>query len=372
MSSRDLSTGFRLLAAGLFMFALARAADPPDTLTLTDGEKLIGKLVRATGAAVTFHSDAGGDVTIPWAKIKELTSSRRFAVIPKGIQLHRKEADAMIPRGTIALADGKIQITQTAGQPAQTVAPGDTDFIVDEDAYQKALHNPGFGEDWKGAITGGVSLVEATQKSETFTGSVHLARAIPTEDWLTARNRTLVNFTASYGKIDQPNTPEVKTDLFHFDAERDEYFSARMYALGQAAFDHNFSQGLSLQQTYSGGVGSTVIKSDKQTLDLKATMSYIAQHFNGAKSKSLIGSVFNETYHRNLSAGIKFDEQITLIPAWNDTSAYSATAGAGITIALYKRMSLNVSTLDTLLNDPPPGFKKNSFQFTTGVTYTLP
>jgi hypothetical protein len=372
MSSRKLSRGLRLLAAALFLCTLVLAADPPDTLTLADGEKLIGKLVRATGAAVTFHSDGGGDVTIPWAKIKEMTSSRRFAVIPKGIQLHRREADAMIPRGTIALADGKFQITPTAGQPVQTVAPGDTGFIVDEDAYQKALHNPGFGEEWKGAMSGGVSLVEATQKSETFTGSVHLARAIPTEDWLTARNRTLVNFTASYGKIDQPSTPEVKTDLFHFDAERDEYFSARTYGLGQASFDHNFSQGLSLQQAYSGGIGSTVIKSDKQTLDLKATMSYIGQHFNGAKSKSLIGSVFNETYHRNLSAGIKFDEQITLIPAWNDTSAYSASGGAGITMAVYKRMSLNVSALDTLLNDPPPGFKKNSFQFTTGVSYTLP
>jgi hypothetical protein len=59
----------------------------------------------------------------------------------------------------------------------------------------------------------------------------------------------------------------------------------------------------------------------------------------------LIGSVFNETDHRNLPAGIKFDEQLTLVPAWNNTSAYSANAGAGLPMALYKRISLNVSTL---------------------------
>ncbi len=237
----------------MFLGALAHAADPPDTVTLADGERLSGKLVRATGAAVTFHSDSAGDVTIPWAKIKELTASRRFAVIPKGLQFKRKETDREIPRGTLAFTDGKIQITPGGGQPAQSVATGDTGSIIDEDAYQKALHTPGFGEDWKGAVTGGVSLIEATQKSETFTGAMHLARAIPVEDWLAARNRTLVNFTASYGKVDQPDTPEVKTDLVHFDAEQDEYFSPRMYALEQAAFDHNYSQGLSLQQTYSGG-----------------------------------------------------------------------------------------------------------------------
>jgi hypothetical protein len=377
MPSRKSTLRFRFFAAALFLGSLGHAADPPDTLTLTDGEKLIGKMVKATGDEVTFHSDSAGDVTISWAKIKELTSSRRFAVIPKGLQFKRKETDGKIPRGTLALTDGKLQIAPGGGHPVQTAAPGDTEAVIDEDAYQKALHEPGFNEDWKGAITGGVSLIEATQKSETFTGALHLTRAIPTEDWLAARNRTLIDFTASYGKIVQPATPEVKTDevktdLVHFDAEQDQYFSPRMYGLGQAAFDHNFSQGLSLQQTYSGGAGWTAIKSDKQTLDLKATASYISQRFNGAASKNLIGSSFDEVYHRNLPAGIKFDENLTLIPAWNNTSAYSADGGAGITMALYKRLSLNVSMLDTFLNDPPPNFKKNSFQFTTGVTYSLP
>ena len=371
-SRKQLSTLFILLAELLLLCTLVQAADPPDTLTLTDGEKLSGKLVKATGAAVTFHSDSAGDVTIPWAKIKELTSSRRFAVIPKGIIFKRKESDAKIPRGVLTFTDGKIQIISAAGQPLQSVATADTGFVIDEESYQKALHTPGLGQDWKGSVTGGVSLIEATQDSETFTGAAHFTRAIPTEDWLAARDRTIVNFTASYGKVDQPNTPEVKTDLVHFDAEQDEYFSPRMYALEQAAFDHNFSQGLSLQQTYSGGAGWTVIKEDKQTLDLKATMSFISQRFNGEANKNLIGSVFNETYHRNLPAGIKLDEHITLVPAWNNTNAYSANAGAGVAMALYKRLSLNVSALDTFLNDPPPDFKKNSFQFTTGVTYSLP
>jgi len=372
MIPRRFSTYLRLVAAAFVLSAVAHAADPPDTVTLTDGEKLMGKLVQATGASITFHSDSAGDVTIPWAKIKELTSSRHFAVIPKGVIFKREESDAKIPRGVLAFADGKIQITSTPGLQAVLVAPGDTAFILDEDAYQKALHTPGLMEDWKGAITGGVSLIEATQKSQTYTGAAHLTRAVPTEDWLAARYRTLMNFTASYGKIDQPNTPEVKTQLIHFDGEQDEYFSPRLYALEQLAFDHNYSQGLSLQQTYSGGAGWTVLKSAKQTLDLKATMSYISQRFNGKANKSLVGSVFNETYHRNLPAGIKFDEQLTLVPAWNNTNAYSANAGAGITMALYKRLSLNVSALDTFLNDPPPSFKKNSFQFTTGVTYSLP
>ncbi|PYT33030.1 MAG: hypothetical protein DMG58_08755, partial [Acidobacteria bacterium] len=44
---------------------------------------------------------------------------------------------------------------------------------------------------------------------------------------------------------------------------------------------------------------------------------------------------------------------------------------AGLTMPLYKRFSFSLSTIDTFLNNPPPGFKKNSFQLTTGLSYTL-
>jgi hypothetical protein len=375
--SKNPSKVLRLLPAfivlvGALLPGMLEGADTPDTLTLADGEIFIGKLVRSNKDSLTFHSDGAGDITVPWAKVKEFSSSRAFAVVPKGVELKAKQADGSVRRGAIHVTDQQIQITPAAGQPLQTVPTEGAAFIVDEDAYQKALHNANFFEGWNGAVTGGVSLVTATQRSETFTSAVHLVRAIPNEDWLAARNRTLFNFVASYGKVHQPNIPDVKTDLIHFDGERDEYFSPRVYALETGAYDHNFSLGLTLQQTYGGGLGWTAVKSAKQTLDLKASGSYISQRFTDSTTKNLIGSIFGETYHRNLFAGIKFDEQITVIPAWNNTNALSANGGAGITIPLSKGLGFNLSTLDTFLNDPPAGFKKNSFQFTTGVTYSLP
>ena len=360
-----------VLVAALFQ-GMLEGQDMPDTLTLTGGEIFIGKLVRSSDDSLTFQSDGAGDVTVAWAKVKEFTSSRIFAVVPKGAELKTKQAEDSIPRGTIHVADQQIQITPEGGQPLQTVPTEGTAFIVDEDSYQKALHNPNFFQDWKGAVTGGVSLVTATQKSETFTSAVHLVRAIPDENWLAARNRTLFNFVSSYGKVHESNAPDLKTDLIHFDGERDEYISPRLYALQQAAFDHNFSLGLTLQQSYGAGLGWTVVKSARQTLDVKASGSYMSQQFADATNKNLIGSIFAETYHRDLFAGIKFDEQITAMPAWNRTDAFSANGGAGITIPLSKGLGFNLSMLDTFLNDPPLGFRKNSFQFTTGVTYSLP
>jgi hypothetical protein len=86
----------------------------------------------------------------------------------------------------------------------------------------------------------------------------------------------------------------------------------------------------------------------------------------------LIGSTFTELYHRNLPAKIVFTESGSYIAAWNALSDYSAIGAAGLQLPVYKRFGLNINVLDNFLNDPAAGYNKNSFQFVTGVTYTLP
>src|SRR5258708_3294985 len=61
----------------------------PDVLIFTDDEKLIGHLVRTTGASVTFKSDMAGEITVEWSKIRELRTRQPFAVIQKNVKLHR-------------------------------------------------------------------------------------------------------------------------------------------------------------------------------------------------------------------------------------------------------------------------------------------
>ena len=39
---------------------------------------------------------------------------------------------------------------------------------------------------------------------------------------------------------------------------------------------------------------------------------------------------------------------------------------------VYKRLNGSAGFIDSFLNDPPPGFRKNSVQLTLGVTYVLP
>jgi hypothetical protein len=346
----------------------------PDTLVLNDGETLIGHFVSAHGAAVTFKSDLLGQLTIDWSKIKELHSTQRFAIVGKDVKLSRRSDVSGIPKGAVSMTGQTLSVEPGAGAAPQQIPVAQAAHVVDEPAFENLLlHNPGFFEDWKGAITGGVSLVEATQQSRTFTGSVAFIRAIPAENWLDPRNRTIIDFSASDGEVIEPNTPTIKTEIFHFDAERDEYFRAKsVYGFAATALDHNYSQGLKLQSNLGGGIGYTVIKKGNETLDFKGSLTYLTQEFETfSHDHTLFGSTFNETFVRRTAHGILFQQQVSVTPAWTMLHDYFANAGGSVTLPVYKRLAFSTSLVDTFLNNPPGGFKKNSFQLITGLTYTL-
>jgi hypothetical protein len=341
-----------------------------DILLFADGERLTGHFVKSSGSSLTFKSDALGEITVDWGKVKELQSSAKVAVIPKGVRLRKRSEAANIAQGTLSVEDQQVHL---AAEPPHTIPVADAGLIIDEAGFQNALtHQPGFFDAWKGTVTIGAAVVNATQTSETFTGAVGLVRAIPTENWLEPSNRTSLNLSAAYGEVTQPSTPSIKTAIFHGDAERDEYFSPRLYFFGQGAFDHNFSQGLDLQQTYSGGIGFTVIHRDNETLDVKGSVSYVNQQFAGAPRESLIGSIFAEAFNRKFQHGLTLDQRLTLIPTWNNTNAYSGAFNALLTMPVYKRISASAGFIDSYLNNPPPAFRKNSVQVTFGMTYALP
>jgi hypothetical protein len=369
-----------LISAALFVCALAglrplsgqQTAKPaPDNLQMKDGERLIGHMTRADDKTLMFKSDLLGEVTVKWSDVKELQTTQKLAVIPKNMKMRGKQLVASAPQGTVSANAETISITRETGQ-TETVPVTNTAHVVDAATFARDVaRTAGIFEDWSGTATAGASLVAATQDSRSFTTGIALVRGIPPETWLEKQSRTEIDFTSSYGTVSQPGTPTLKTDIFHAGAQQDWYFSPSLYGFAQGLFDHNYSQGLSLQQTYAGGVGWTGILGPATQLDLKAGVSYESQQFTTGPGQNLIGSLFSENLNHKFHRGWILAQQLSVSPAWNNSQALLANGSVTFTMPLYKRLNFTTGIIDAFLNDPPPGFRKNSFQFTTGITYTL-
>jgi hypothetical protein len=318
-----------------------------------------------------FKTDALGEITVEWSKIKELHASGKVAVILKGLKIPKRVAADTIPQGTLTVENQQALLVAPP-RPEQTIPLATTSAMIDQQSFEEAVeHAPDILHDWTGAVTVGATLVEATQNNRTFTGAINLVRAEPAEAWLSPRTRTIFDFTAAYGDLAQPHTPTVKTSIFHGDAEEDRYFDHNLFAFVRTDFDHNYSQGLTLQQSYGGGIGWTLIQTANQELDLKAGVNYLLQQFQVGANEDLIGSLFAEHFRRAFKGELVVDQHLAFTPAWNNTRAYSALFSALATMPVLKRISATTGVIDTFLNDPPPGFRKNSMQFTLGLSYLI-
>ena len=359
----------------------------PDVLVLSNGDTLHGKFVNETDGKVTFHTDAFGDMTLGWDKIKELHSAQKFAVLNDQQKAPTKKAASQLPTGTLRMEDQTVVLQSESGTAEPAIPVKNAQYIMDVAELDKQInHEPGFFSAWNGAATAGATVVTATQKQYTFSGAIGMVRTVPPVAWLRPRNRTSFDFIGSFDKITQPSytiagppavvVPAIttKSAIYHADAERDQYFSPRLFALVQTAFDHNYSQALDLQQIYGGGIGWTVIKTPKQQADLKATVQYERQKFiSSSTSVNLIGSTFSAAYvlHTRL---LTYTQGLAYIPAYNNWSAYSANETNTLAFPAYKNLAFSVGTIDSYLNNPPaslPPTQRNSFQFTMGFTYAL-
>ena len=375
-----------VLCFTLTCVAQTKPAPDPDVLILKNGDTLHGKFVSSVGGKVNFHSDPLGDISVTWENIKELHTAGSFAVLDNTVKLRGKKHVPQIPIGKIDVADQAVTVHPESGPSPSPIAAKNAAYIVDQPTLDKEVyHHPSLAAGWNGAATAGATLVSATQNQYTFSGGIALVRVVPTVDWLDRRNKTSADFTGSYGKITQPAyhlgdvlvpATFTKSAIFHGDAERDEYFAPRFFGLVQIAYDHNFAQNLQLQQIYGGGIGWTFLKTEKQNADLKATVQYERQAFIGgtsATNENLIGSTFSLDYLLHMKL-MTYTQGLAYIPAYNNPRAYSVNETNTLAFPTYKNLSFSVGTLDSYLNNPPasePPTKRNSFQFTMGLTYAI-
>lgn len=357
------------LAIATFLVAQTKAG--PDTLTFVDGENLVGELQSANGVTVTFKSDMGFVVTVPWKRIKDLRSGNKFAAIPKELPF-RNDADAeKVPQGTVTMTSQTLHVTPVKeGSAEEDLGVDKISTLVSQPSFDRAMVHQGFFQGWSGLASGGFGITSATVSSKTINSSINFTRSDPSESWMETRNRTSVSFSSYYSYVTQDYAASSKISKFTGDLVHDHYLNPVWFAFAGASFEHNYSQGLNLLQAYGGGIGRTLIKKPRTELDVRAGIGFMRQAFTDG-SVNLVGSRFAENYSHTFAKGITVYEQGGVRPAWNNMKYFFGGFTLGVNVPVYRRLGVNISSFEDYVNNPPPYFKRNAFQLSVGASYTL-
>ena len=364
----------RMISMTLLWLSLFSLATRGDQVTLKNGDRLSGAIVKTDDDAKTLlmKTELAGAVTIPWEAVTAIVSSQ---------PLHITLSDGRTIAGTVMTADGKL-VVATADSGTVTAVHESIKAIRNDEqqAEVERLQHPGLRDYWSGMFDLGLSITEGNSSNTALAIAGKASRIVP-------KNKLTLYYTSIYGK-DHNQSPSLTTANAIHGGIRDEFnLRPRVYAFVFTDFDEDALQHLDVRNVLGAGLGYHVIKSKKTQFDVFGGGSFNQEYFGSyttanpapppalitvaAQSRRSAEIVAGETLSTKLGPRTVLSEQLTLFPNLSSTGEYRATFDANATTQIKSWLGWQVTFSDRYISDPPLGLKGNDILLSTGLRLTF-
>jgi putative salt-induced outer membrane protein YdiY len=344
-----------------------------DQVTLKNGDRLTGTVVKSDGTILVLHTDAAGDVTLNFDAIQEIKTDA---------ELHVTLKDGKTAVGPVTTTDGKLEIvTKTSGT---VEAPKEDVTLIRNDAeqqaYDKSLH-PGLMHGWNGGVDVGFSVARGNSETENLALAFNAVH--PTlHDKITL-------YASSINTTNNLATPSTVASLEQGGFRYDHDLKPRLFVFGAADFMANALQFLDLRQVYSGGFGFHAIKSDSTILDFLGGLNYTHETYsNGTllipaappnpavyesygKTNRFAALTLGEELNQKLGKSTVLTQSLGFFPNLQQTGEYRFIFNVGTVTKIRKWLGWQNQFGDIYITNPPTGSKSNDVIFTTGLNISF-
>lgn len=341
-----------------------------DQITLKNGDRLTGTVVKSDGKTLLLHTEAAGDVTFQYSAIQEIKTDQELHVSLKG---------GKTAVGPVSSSDGRIEVaTKNAGT---VEAPKEDVTLIRNDAeqaaYEKSEH-PGLLHGWTGGANVGFSVARGNSETENLALAFNAVHASLTNK--------LTLYATSINTTNNLATPSTVANLETGGLRFDHNVSSRTFVFGAADFTANALQFLDLRSIYSGGFGFHAIANDRTTLDFLGGLAYTHETYsNGPVVPGSAPPVFASYGVTNRFAALTFGDNLatklgkstslvqsfTILPNLQHTGQYQFTFNLGTVTKLNKWFGWQNQFGDIYVSNPPLGAKSNDVVFTTGLNFSF-
>jgi YD repeat-containing protein len=343
-----------------------------DQITLKNGDRLTGTILKSDAKTLVLKTEAAGDVTFQWAAIDAITSSA---------PLHVGLAGGQMVVGPVVTKDGQLQVsTSTAGvvtaaKDSVQVIRSDSEEAV-YDAAMERLQHPHLGDFWSGTLDTGLSLTRGNSSTLAYTLAGRAVRA-------TDRDKITVYTTAVYGKNNTTSPSEVIAHQITGGIRANINIRPRWFVFAATDFNSNALQNLDLQNVVDGGIGIHVIKTKNTQFDVFAGAGYNQEFFSAytlpnptpppallsfaAVTQRNAEATVGEQFDTKLGSRSTFSETFNYFPNLSGPSGYRYTFNAVLSTAVNKWLAWQFGLSDNFISNPPTGIKKNDLVLSTGL-----
>ncbi len=354
--------------AVLFLLVVSSFADQ---LTLKNGDRLTGSVVKSDGKTVVLKTDYAGEVTVKFDAIQDLTTTGNVTVGLTG---------GKTVVGPLSTSGDNIIVTPKAAAPVE--APRSSVAVLrnpaEQAAYEKSLR-PGLMEGWNGGVNLGFALTRGNSETKNLNIAFQAARkgfrdklslytnsVYATNDLSTANPHTTANSIGGGARYDR------------------DIDDLRAFGFVNADFYHDTLQNLDLRSLVGGGMGMHAVKRERTTLDLFAGANYTRENYSAfvippvppgtlvpAVTHNLAAATAGDEFMHKLGKASVFTQNWYFFPNLTDTGEYRTTFNLGFVTKLNKWLGWQNSLGDIYVSNPPLSKKKNDVLFSTGLNFSF-
>jgi len=343
-----------------------------DQVTLKNGDRLTGTVVKSDGKILVLHTDAADDVTLKMEAIQDIKTDA---------ELHVTLKDGKSAVGPVTTTGGKIEIATKSGGTVEA-AKDDVTLIrndAEQAAYDKSLH-PGLLHGWTGGTNVGFSVARGNSQTENLALALNAVHP-------TINSKITLYESSIYTKNDLAS-PGIVANLTTAGLRYDHDVTPKIFAFGAADFMSNALQDLDLRQVYTGGFGYHAIKNDNTILDFLGGVNYTHETYsNGALipgtgafvsygiTNRLVALTLGEELNKKLGKSTVLTQNVDFYPDLQKyRGEYRFTFSLGTVTKINKWFGWQNQFGDIYVSNPPVGAKKNDVLLTTGlnISFTPP
>ena len=312
-----------ILLLVLCLFAMAAKADQ---ITLKNGDRITGTIVKSDDKVLIVKTDFAGDLNIKWDLVVSIVSDQT---------LHLALKDGQTVVGTVKTEDGRFDVATK--ETGEVKATKESVTAVRSDAEQKAyddqvyrLQHPHLTDFWSGALDTGLSLTRGNSNSTTFALAGKAAR-------VTDRDKISVYTTAIYTKSTVDNVSNVTAHDITGGVRGDLNISDKLFVFAFTDFEYNAFQHLDLRNVIGGGFGDHIIKTKDTQFDVFGGLSYNQEYYSSyflpppddttlqpAITRKSAEGVIGESLAVKFGPRTTLTEQFSLYPNFTDGGEFRA------------------------------------------------
>jgi putative salt-induced outer membrane protein YdiY len=357
----------RIRIAVSLILALAMPA-LADQITLKNGDRITGAIVKADGKQLVLKTDYAGEITVKLDAIQNITSTG---------DLHVGLKDGKTLVGPVTTSGDQVVVATKAAGPVEAPRSSVAE-LQQQAAYEKSLH-PGLREGWAGSLNLGLALTRGNSETKNLNVALNATRK-------GFKDKLILYFNSVDASKDLPAPSQTTARFLGGGARYDHDITSQMFGFVNSDFYHDSLQNLDLRYILGGGLGWHTIKSDSTTLDLLAGANYTHESYSAfilpsppnppntlvpAVTHSLAGLTLGDEFTYKAGKSTNFQQTLFFYPDMSNPGEYRGTFNLGTVTKINKWLGWQNTFGDVYVSNPPTGKKQNDLLFSTGLNFSF-